>query len=68
MEGGTLIHCMFSRFSAIYLKFRSSMGPTFLETELPPAVPQPSVREGSIWKLYTSPMAPKVAGELTSMW
>ena len=41
--------------------------PTFSETELPPHVPQPSVSEGVVLKLYKSPMAPCEDGVLMSI-
>ncbi len=56
--GGTLNHSMFSRRSVTLLMLSRLLGPTLDETEVEPQEPQPSVSEGSRWKLYRSPMAP----------
>ncbi len=49
---------MFSRRSVMLLTLSSCLGPTLVDTEVEPHEPQPSVSDGSRWKLNTSPMAP----------
>ena len=58
---------MFSLLSATVLTLSRCFTPTFSETELPPHVPQPSVSDGAILKLYRSPMPPKLLGVLMTM-
>ena len=58
---------MFSRRSATVFTFSKCFTPTFSETELPPQLPQPSVSDGFMPKLYRSPMPPWLEGVLMTM-
>ena len=58
---------MFSRRDATVLMLIRFSGVTFVLTLLSPHEPQPSVSDGSRWKLNRSPMAPCAAGVLISM-
>ena len=58
---------MFSLLSVTVLIFSRCLTPTFSDTEFPPQLPQPSVSEGIIRKLYRSPMPPWEDGVFTTM-